>query len=224
MSRQEPGKILPGSCDYEHFENSMKSKSLSKRALLVVVLAVFSLFAILLLYFIPRISKQRGLVPPIKNTVVPPKQAQPGLPVRLKIPSVNVDAPVEFVSLTPDGAMDVPKSQDNVAWYKLGQRPGENGSAVVAGHYGVWDNGRGSVFDSLKQLQKGDRVYVEDEKGVTYTFLVREFRDYDPNADATSVFVSNDGKSHLNIITCEGVWNKVSKSYSERLVVFTDKE
>jgi hypothetical protein len=32
------------------------------------------------------------------------------------------------------------------------------------------------------------------------------------------------GKVHLNLITCGGVWDKVGKSYSNRIVVFADME
>lgn len=146
------------------------------------------------------------------------------LPMHLKIPVISVDSAIEYVGVTPSGDMDVPKNPDDVAWYKLGVRPGENGSAVIAGHFGTLKNGKGSVFDNLYKLRKGDKVYIEDDKGVITTFVVRESRRYEPNADATAVFISNDGKPHLNLITCEGVWDEVSKSYPTRLVVFTDKE
>ena len=147
-----------------------------------------------------------------------------GLPIRLKIPVINIDAAIESLGLTSQGNMDVPKGPDDVAWYKLGTRPGENGSAVIAGHYGTWKNGKGSVFDNLNKLNQGDQIYIEDENGKTITFVVRERRNYDPKADASEVFSSDDELSHLNLITCEGTWNKDSKSYSERLVIFTDKE
>lgn len=143
--------------------------------------------------------------------------------MRLKIPNINVDAPVEYVGLTPDGAMDVPKERTNVAWFNLGQRPGENGSAVIAGHSG-WKNGKAAAFDNLYKLRKGDKVYIEDEKGATITFVVRESRRYDQNADASAVFGSLDGKAHFNLVTCDGTWDKVSKTSSKRLVIFTDKE
>jgi sortase A len=147
-----------------------------------------------------------------------------GLPVRLKIPTIEVDATVEQVGLTPKGEMDTPKDPAEVAWLNLGARPGENGSAVITGHYGTWKNGSGSVFDNLHKLKKGDNVYMEDEKGETISFIVRESRSYEPSADASDVFSSDDEGSHLNLITCEGTWNKDLKSYSERLVIFTDKE
>ncbi|MFA5993898.1 MAG: class F sortase [Parcubacteria group bacterium] len=146
------------------------------------------------------------------------------LPVRLKIPGIGVDAVVESLGLTVAGAMEVPKGPDNVAWYELGTRPGEQGSAVIAGHYGKWKNGQGSVFDDLHKLNKGDKLYIEDDKGVVIAFVVRESRNYDPTADAVEVFSSDDELAHLNLITCEGTWNKATKSFSQRLVVFADRE
>ena len=147
-----------------------------------------------------------------------------GLPVRLKIPTIEVDAVVEQVGLTPGGAMDTPKGPENVAWFNLGTRPGDSGSAVMTGHYGTWKNGQGSVFDNLHKLRPGDKISIVDENGEIVSFVVRESRNYEPSADAVDVFSSDDEKSHLNLITCEGTWNKDSKSYSERLVVFADKE
>ena len=144
-----------------------------------------------------------------------------GLPARLKIPRININATIEHMGLTPDGAMDVPKSPANVGWFKFGPRPGENGTVVIDGHYGFK---KGSVFDNLHKLRKGDKVYIQDEKGKITTFVVRETLKYDSKADATDVFDSTDGKDHLNLITCEGIWDNVSRNYSKRLVVFTDKE
>ena len=152
------------------------------------------------------------------------QHASSGLPIRLRIPKINVNAAVGYVGLTSKGEMGVPKGPADVAWFDLGPRPGDNGSAVIAGHYGHWKNGGGSVFDNLNKLEKGDKLYIEDEKGSSTTFVVRKSQTYNPNADASGVFSSNDGKAHLNLITCEGVWNKVTKTYSNRLVVFADKE
>jgi LPXTG-site transpeptidase (sortase) family protein len=150
-------------------------------------------------------------------------QVMSGVPVRLKIPSIKVDASVEFVGVNSSGEMDVPKNPDNVAWFEPGVIPGDNGSAAIAGHFG-WKEGIPAVFDDLNKLKKGDKVYVEDEKGVTVVFVVRELKVYKEGEESSRVFISNDGKAHLNLITCGGVWNKADESYSDRLVVFTDKE
>lgn len=200
----------------------MQLKILSRQTLLMVTGLV--LFGALLFYFFEN-PIQNEPATDIKSVDTPPmqEQAHSGLPTRLKIPSIDVDAFVEYVGLTTDGSMDVPKERANVAWYNLGPRPGENGSAVIAGHYG-WKDGKISAFDNLYKLRKGDKLYIEDDSGAVTTFVVREIRSYDPKADASDIFGSSDGKAHLNLITCEGVWNKIIKSYSERLVVFTDKE
>lgn len=150
-------------------------------------------------------------------------QPRPGLPIRLKIPNIGVDAAFEYVGVTRDGAMAVPKGPADVAWFKLGPRPGEKGSAVIAGHEG-WSNGISAVFDDLNKLRKGDQITVEDEKGETTTFIVREIQTYDQNGDSSNVFGSSDGKVHLNLITCEGIWNAAQQSYANRLVVFADME
>lgn len=219
----------------------MQSKILLKRLLFIISIAEIVFFSIIIFFLAIELFSQgyymntKLILPasgPFLQNYIADKsvefnavseQAKLGLPVRLKIPKINVDAAFEYVGLTADGSMDAPKSQDNVAWFNLGPRPGENGSAAVAGHYGIKD-GKASVFDNLRKLRKGDKIYIEDDKGLITVFAVRESRRYDMNANASDVFVSNDGKSHLNLITCEGVWDKASQSYSKRLVVFTDKE
>lgn len=150
------------------------------------------------------------------------KPASPGLPLRIKIPKINVNARVEYVGITLQGAMDVPKGPANVAWFNLGPRPGDTGSAVIAGHEG-WKNGIPAVFDNVHKLRKGDIISIEDKWGTIFTFIVREIRVYDLKEDASAVFRSSDGKAHLNLITCAGAWNKITKSYSNRLVIFTDR-
>jgi sortase A len=165
----------------------------------------------------------RGGPQPITATKTPVADESTGLPVRLTIPKLNIDATVEYLGLTPQGSMAVPAGPMDVAWFDLGPRPGENGSAVIAGHEG-WKDGIWAVFDNLYTLHVGDKVYIEDEKNATTTFVVSGIRTYDQNGNATDVFSSSDGKAHLNLITCEGTWNAAEKSYSNRLVVFTDME
>lgn len=183
------------------------------------------LFLALSLYFRVTTLIKSHSVSIVKNTTVLPQQKKEGfgLPVRLKIPAINIDATIEHVGLTSLGAMDVPKGPTNAAWFELGPRPGDIGSSVINGHYG-WKNGIPAVFDNLHKLQLGDKIYVADKDGATIVFIVREIRSYNLNVDAFGVFDSNDGRSHLNLITCEGVWDKASQSYSNRLVVFADRE
>lgn len=150
-------------------------------------------------------------------------QVRSGLPARLRIPKIAVDASIDFVGLTPLGAMGAPEGPATAAWFDLGPRPGENGTAIIDGHYG-WKDTIPTIFNSLSTLKVGDKIYVEDEKGITNTFVVRNIKSYSKDEIASDLFSSNDGKAHLNLITCEGVWSAAQKSYSNRLVVFADKE
>jgi len=148
---------------------------------------------------------------------------RPGLPVRLKIPRIGIDAPIIYVGLTAQGAMDIPKGPAEVAWFDLGPRPGENGNAVIAGHFG-WKDNIPAVFDALGTLREGDTVSVERDDGTMAIFIVRALRTYGENENASDVFITSDGRAHLNLVTCSGIWNKAQKSYSTRLVVFADAE
>lgn len=197
------------------------SKSLLQQSIVVVVFAACA-FA---LAIVVQNTTESGFAVPVEHAIalVKKEPVQAGLPMRLRIPSINVDAAIEHVGLVPGGVMGNPKKPEDTAWFELGPQPGEKGSAVVAGHYG-WKNGRAAAFDSLHTLQKGDEIYVEDEAGTVTVFIVRELRTYAQHDDATDVFNSTDGNAHLNLITCGGVWDGVQKTYSNRTVVFTDKK
>jgi LPXTG-site transpeptidase (sortase) family protein len=150
-----------------------------------------------------------------------PGGAPRGLPVRLKIPIIGVDTAIEDAYITPDGRMDVPAGSRNVAWYANGPVPGHIGSSVIGGHFGL-NSGVPTVFYNLDKLRAGNKVYIENDKNETLAFVVRSIRLFNRDADATPVFISNDNLAHLNLITCEGVWNKVDNSYPDRRVVFTE--
>lgn len=150
-----------------------------------------------------------------------------GLPLRLKIPKINVDANILSLGFATSGAMQIPNNVYDVGWFNGGPRPGEKGSSIITGHVAQIRGGvmtKPGVFIELNKLITGDRLNVIDDKGESITFIVRESRLYDPLADASSVFSSADNNTHLNLITCEGTWNPGEQSYSKRLVIFTDLE
>lgn len=188
-----------------------------------------------------RISPASGYFGPLSRTkivgavstpapAVPPQGypapvADAGIPVRIRIPKLNVNTVVRQNGLKADGSLDAPANISDVGWYKLGAAPGEQGNAVLTGHVAQIRGGvmvKPGVFHNLSSLKPGDKIYVENNKGETITFTVRASKVYDPNADAPEVFAATGG-SKLNIITCEGTWNPAQQSYTGRLVVFADK-
>jgi LPXTG-site transpeptidase (sortase) family protein len=197
-------------------------KSLLKRSLMLVCLATlaFSFASPILDNSVAPITNSPAFY---QQAAVKQSRVDVGLPMRLTIPRINTDAYIEPVGLTTNGEMATAKNPSVTAWYKSGPRPGDNGSSVIDGHFGIV-NGKPAVFDNLSKLRMGDKLYVKDERGVVITFVVRELQTYNSNDSAKEVFVSTDGKAHLNLITCAGRWDKATSNYSNRTVVFTDKE
>jgi LPXTG-site transpeptidase (sortase) family protein len=142
-----------------------------------------------------------------------------GLPMRLEIPSIQVSAQILYMGLTKAGDMEAPVHIEDAGWYKLGASPGNEGSAVIAGHVGVE---RPGIFSNLNKVRVGDRITVTDVKGDVAAFTVREIRTFAEGQRADEVFNSAGG-SHLNLITCAGAWDQSKRRYSDRLVVFADK-
>ena len=144
-------------------------------------------------------------------------------PNHILIPAIHLDVPLESIGRTKSGALDVPKDFTNAGWFNLGPRPGEEGNAVIDGHYG-WKNGVPAVFNLIHTLHIGDTIFVNDTEGKTVSFSVHEIRTYDPAMDAQGVFVSRDTKAHLVLITCSGIWIPSLHTYSNRFVIFADQE
>jgi sortase A len=190
------------------------------------VLILFHFFSIrIVLAFYERASSQVLAQEVVSVSAQVPKINEVpdvGAPVRIKIPSIQVNAVIREVGKTPSGAMGVPELPRDTAWYKLGPKPGENGSAVIAGHVDWWYGVTG-VFKNLKKLKPGDRILVEDDQGTSYAFIVRKSHTYGLKDDTTEVFRSSDRTAYLNLVTCAGVWDRVFKMYSKRLVVFAEK-
>lgn len=199
----------------------MKIKNLSKYSLIFIgaETMVFSLTIILFFNLIQ--PAQSSILQPIKKVVVEKKE-KIETPFILKIPKIKINVVLGSVGLTSQGAVDVPRSMKDVAWFNFGPRPGEIGSSVLVGHFGL-KQGVPGVFNNLAKLKKGDKIYTVNEKGITTTFVVRKVNIYKQNDKVPEIFSTNKGKTQLNLITCEGIWDKKTKSYSGRLVVFADK-
>ena len=163
---------------------------------------------------------QAATTPPPVPTATP-EAAE--LPVRLKIDTraVKVDAAVEYVGHTENGDMGVPKAWENVAWFELGTRPGQPGNAVIAGHL---DSKTGpAVFWRLGELKPGEVVSVVNDQGETTRFEVKKTAVYETEeAPLEEVFGPSDA-ARLNLITCDGAFDRETRTYDHRLVVYTEK-
>ncbi|HEX8684360.1 MAG TPA: class F sortase [Ardenticatenaceae bacterium] len=161
--------------------------------------------------------------PPASPAPAPPAGpgASVGLPTRLRIPDLGVNAAVESVGQTSSGAMDVPQGVMNVGWYNLGARPGQVGNAVMSGHLDDY-KGDAAVFWRLNELQVGDIVMVADANGREYRYEVidKETYRFDDPVPLNRIF-GYSVTSNLNLITCNGTWDRNARNYDKRLVVYT---
>ncbi|MCA9858359.1 MAG: class F sortase, partial [Thermomicrobiales bacterium] len=89
-------------------------------------------------------------------------------PVRLRIPSIGVDAEIEITTVV-DGVMTNPVDPWNAGWYESFSRPGEWTNTVIAGHRDWWGYGP-VVFWKLGNVQSGDKIYLlgADSAGATH--------------------------------------------------------
>lgn len=149
-----------------------------------------------------------------------PQQPEVLSPRVLVIPKINVMAAVEEVGLDDEGKMDVPQDVFGVGWYNLGFKPGERGNAVIAGHL---DSTTGpAVFYDLDLLETGDKLIVTNSAGRDLTFVVTGKASFAfDQFPLEEVFGAND-KNRLNLITCGGIFDRSTKNYSQRLVVYSE--
>ncbi len=143
-------------------------------------------------------------------------------PAHLLIPSIGVDAPVETIGVLANGDLATPTQNpwDGVGWYHLGPHPGQNGSAVIAGHLDR-PGGAPAVFWNLRYMHSGDIVTVVDERGKSLHFRVTQVASYPPNQAPLQEIFANPGGKFLNLITCAGDWIPSEHQTTLRLVVYT---
>ncbi len=191
----------------------MEARTTLKALIIIMTLVVM----LLIIAEVPR----HAIAENSRSVVATELRSNVGLPVQITIPAIGVNAKVESLGLTQSGTIDVPKGPIDAAWYNLGTRPGEVGSSVIVGHMG-WNGRTPAVFDKLIDIRVGDRVYVKDDHDRIIVFVVIRTKVYEKDADTSEVVDSKDRRVHLNLITCGGDWNMVTRTYSDRLVVFAD--
>uniref|UniRef100_A0AAU2JX38 Class F sortase n=1 Tax=Streptomyces sp. NBC_00049 TaxID=2903617 RepID=A0AAU2JX38_9ACTN len=153
-------------------------------------------------------------VPPADMEVLEHSSVQ-----RIRIPTINVDAPVMTVGLDAEGWIDAPPPQDrNLAgWYLNGISPGQRGSAVIVGHV---DNAQGpAVFYGLGSVKPGNQIEVERYDGRTAVFEVYGVEVFSKDAFPGSRVYGDTGHPELRVITCGGGYSK-ARGYDGNVVVF----
>ena len=138
-------------------------------------------------------------------------------PVKLTIPALGVEAPVEAVGVDPDGAMSVPTDPDGVAWYQLGPGMGVPGNAVFAAHVN-WD-GRLRPFGLLHQLGEGDAIQIIDAEGRGFEYVVESSHWVRAEGAPLADIFAQPNEPVVTLITCGGEYIAATREYLDRLIV-----
>ena len=139
-------------------------------------------------------------------------------PVRLIAPDIRLDTPLITTGKNDKGELAVPERHDIAAWYELSPTPGEIGPSVIVGHVDTYLGP--SVFFYLKELQAGQKVYIDREDGSRVAFRVDGQQLVDQNAFPTKEVYGNIDYPGLRLITCGGAFNPVSGEYLQNTVIF----
>ena len=167
----------------------------------------------------------QALAPSPPPAVVPlPTPAPPleiAAPVRLAIPALGVDAPLDPVGVRADGQLDLPGDVDRVGWYRFGPAPGAAGSAVLAGHVDDAEQGLG-VLAPLREAAPGDEVQVTDAAGSVTRWRVVGRELIEKRALPVDTLFTRTGPARLVLVTCGGPFLPDAGSYRDNVVVVAE--
>lgn len=138
--------------------------------------------------------------------------------IRVQIPVIGVDAPLEQLPLDPaTGELTPPVEWMSAGWYRDGTVPGDVGPAVIAGHV---DSRTGpAVFFRLRELTEGDLILVTLSNGETREFAVYSKRSVPKNAFPTEEVYGPTPAAELRLITCDGRFDSSTGHYVDNLIV-----
>lgn len=139
-------------------------------------------------------------------------------PVRVRIPDIGVDSPLEDLRRDDAGVLLPPEEWMSAGWYVDGVRPGAIGPAVIAGHVDTFD--QVAVFVDLETLQPGARIEVDRADGSTVAFAVDRMIDVSKKEFPTAEVYGPTVGPELRLITCNGPFDDAENRYANNVVVF----
>ncbi|MGW0816548.1 class F sortase [Streptomyces viridiviolaceus] len=132
--------------------------------------------------------------------------------------AVGLDARIDPVGVTEEGAMTVPEDPAVAGWYRYGPEPGSaQGSAVLVGHVDS-DTGALGEFASLYEVERGDRVEVHRAEAQPSAYRVVS-RATVPKDELSSSAFRRTGRPVLTLITCAPPFVPERGGYLANLVV-----
>ena len=140
-------------------------------------------------------------------------------PAVIRIPRIDVEAPIIPLGLRDDGSIEVPEGTEETGWWLGGPEPGETGPAVILGHVDSEEEGP-AVFFYLRYLEAGDEIHIDRVDGSTVTYVVDSIESHDKDEFPTDAVYGPTEDPTLRLVTCGGDFDFDVRTYKENLVVF----
>ena len=152
----------------------------------------------------------------------PQRAAEVSEPVRVRIPSLGVDSPLERVGRSRGGTVEVPAHWGRAGWYRDGPRPGEPGAAVILGHV---DSPTGpAVFAGIAGLRAGARVLVTRADRSSVAFRVTRVEQRRRSRFPVKAVYWPTLRPELRLVTCGGKYDRARGGYQSNVIVFAVQE
>jgi sortase (surface protein transpeptidase) len=139
-------------------------------------------------------------------------------PASVRVPALDVIAPVQVIGVGPAGALIVPHSPMDVGWYQGGSVPGEPGVALLTSHVDTRTEGRG-VFAGLVRLAPGDTITLVAADGIEQLWTVTARTQHRKDALPSELF-ARSGPPVLALVTCGGPFDPQARSYRDNVIVW----
>jgi len=170
------------------------------------------------------LTEDSGLWAALSGDDTPPPREfpvlEPSRPIRIEIPSIDVEAPVHGVGMADDGSISVPSvhRHNEAGWYDRGPTPGEFGPAVLVGHADTKDGP--SIFFSLPKLKPGARIEITRRDRSIAIFEVNSIERFGKSKLPVNRVYGDYSRPGLRLITCGGRWMGGSIGYQDNIVAF----
>lgn len=163
-------------------------------------------------------------IPRVVTSPVGPTLGSVGEPVRLVIPSLDVDAPVVPIELDRDRVLRPPQDPSEIGWWDRSAQPGATkGQSLLTGHSVRLGEG---AMDTLGDIKRGATVQVMgkpekgEKSGKVASFSVQKVFVYSRQqvADhADELFGQDRNARRLVLVTCTD-WD--GKVYQSNIIVY----
>ncbi|MCA9346089.1 class F sortase [Candidatus Saccharibacteria bacterium] len=158
---------------------------------------------------------------PVNSEAVANYKVDPELPRYIKIPEIGVYARIKQTGITKNGAVAAPSNINDVSWFNESARPGNpNGSSLLLGHVSGWT--ASGVFKKIDKLTAGSRIEIDKGSGEKLMYEVTRTEKVPVDQLDMSKILASEvvGEHDLKLITCGGKYDRESKEYTDRVIVY----